>query len=346
MRKLLVPFICIALSIGACGRKTEPSFNIVPDHCTISAGEELPISLKGTNIPADGEITWSATKGDFNPSTGFSVTYIAPQEPGAVIITAELITNNLRYSETLNCEVTEQGATTGMEIEIPSPLPSPPTSTPTEAGKNDTIAITEVMSTPCGESGGTIPNRNEYIELYNYGDAPVDVRNWWIATTGGGDGTPDQIVSWKFANPSVSLGSNVIVNETIIPPGKFAVILPPTYYIGGGKYHMPYAFPKDTIILSFSTSKYLGNDTTGLVGYDGVLTTIVLYRGTNSIISKVISTYGTPVYGSSPSNVEDNKTDRFPYPLQVCHSIERIVDSGPDQVTNWREIDAGSPGTK
>ena len=247
----------------------------------------------------------------------------------------------MKFSKSLTCEII--GVEAGASPAEPTTEPLP---TPVQPSPTNTIAITEVVSTPCGGGSGAVPNRNEYIELYNYGSDSVDVMGWWIATTGGGDGTPDQIVPWKTANPGVSLGNNVVINQSLIPPGRFAVVLSPKYPTGAGEYYMPYAFPKDTIILSFSTSKFLGNDTTGLVGTksDMSMTVIVLYQGTQKIISNVVSTYGTPTYGSSPNNVQDDKLDKFPYPLPDCRSMERINASGPDNINNWHDINMGNPG--
>lgn len=343
MKKVVVILANIILFTAACSPKPEPHFAIIPQQCKIGAGQRMAISLEGSNMPSSGEVTWSASKGNLDPTTGLTVFYTAPLEPDTVIINAVFEANGVTYPNTLTCEVI------GIEP-VASPTDSPTDLPPTpEVMSNpsltNTIAITEVMSTPCGGGSGTVPNRNEYIELYNYGSDSVDVRDWWIATTGGGDGTPDQIVPWNTANPGVYLGSNVLVNESIIPPGRFAIVLSPKYPIGAGENFMPYTFPKDTIILSFSASKYLGNDTIGLVGTksDMSLTVIALYQGTKIFMSNIVSTYGTPAGGSSPI-IQDDRLDKFPYPLGDCRSMERINASGPDTISNWRDIAAGNPG--
>jgi len=336
MKKSIALLISLILFVNACAQTTDPSIIIIPDKCKIVAGEEFPISLEGSNMPSNGEISWSATKGEINPSTGLNVIYTAPLEPGAVIITALLETEDVKYSTTLICEVTVADLATN-EVPPITTLPSTPIRT-----NNTTIAITEVMAAPCYAATG--PSKNEYIELYNYGNNDIDVNEWWIATGDGGAGTPDKITTWDSVNPGFSLGNNVIINSSVIPPNRFAVVLSPLYYTGTGINLMPYIFPKDTIILTLSNSDYLGTDTSGLLGNSTPFSTLVLYVGSESVMDAVISTYGTPAYGSSPKNVVDNNLDIFPFSVPDCHSVERIVASQHDLVTNWREIDLGNPG--
>lgn len=334
MKKILVLLACLTLFSSACAKKAETVIMIVPNKCSLSAGEELPISLEGSNMPSSGEIVWSTTKGEINPPAGLVVIYTAPQEPGPVIITALLETTEVKYSTTLTCEVT--AANTDGTI-------SPAITAPDASNyDNTTIAITEVMATPCnGLDGG---NKNEYVELYNYGSTAIDVEGWWLATGPGGEGTPDQITRWDNINPGISLGNNVIANSATIPAKSFAVIISPRYYINQGEDYMPYIFPRGTTILTLANSNYLGNDNKGLRGTDLPLSTLALYVGSNSVMDKVVSTYGTPVYGSSPGNVVDDRLDAFPYPLYNCQSMERVVAFGKDITGNWRDLDEGNPG--
>jgi hypothetical protein len=336
MKKLSTLLACLILFASACAKKVEPTIIIVPDKCEINAGEEFPISLEGSNMPASVEITWSATKGVINPTTGLSVIYTAPQEPGSVIITALLETDDAKYSKTLTCEVTATAPST----EVVIPTTTVPTNPPDDGSIK--IAITEVMSVPCNGING--PNKNEYLELFNYGNNDVDVNNWWIATGPGGEGTPDQITAWNNINPGINLGNHVVTNSSVIPPNGFAVIFSPRYYLGEGTHHMPYIFPNGTIILTLTNSYYLGNDNSGLLGTESPLSTLVLYIGSNSTMDNIISTYGTPTYGSSPNNVVDDHLDKFPYPVYNCQSVERVVPSGEDLAGNWRYIDQGNPG--
>jgi hypothetical protein len=222
-------------------------------------------------------------------------------------------------------------------IEIISPtLTSQPTT-----GKN--IAITEVMAVPCGNKTG--PSANEYIEIYNYGTVSADVNGWWIATNNLGNGSsPDKIVSWETRNSGLYIGSQVVINTTIIPPSGYAVILPPKYFAGDANIRMPYIFPEGTIILTIDNGEYLGDENFGLTGTSSPLSVIVLYIGTSNIIDKVISTYGSPKYGASPESISDNGLDKIPYSVELCYSVERISASGPDSESNWRKLKDGSPG--
>jgi len=217
--------------------------------------------------------------------------------------------------------------------QTPSPIPS------VGEGK---IAITEVMAAPCGGIQG--PNKNEYIELYNYGTSDVDVNGWWIATNANGEGTPDLIVSWDTINQGVDMGGNVITNTSIIPPSTYTVVLSPLYYTGEGKYHMPYRFPKGTILLTLGNSNYLGLDSKSLLGNTPPLSVLILYRGTQNVMDEIVSSYGTPTYGSAPSSVQDDRSDNFPFPVPDCASVERIIASAPDLKSNWKIVENGNPG--
>lgn len=205
------------------------------------------------------------------------------------------------------------------------------------------IAISEVMSVPCSFAFSG-PNKNEYVEIYNYGTGDVNVNGWWIATNANGQGMPDEIVSWDAVNPSVDMGEDVITDTTIIPPNSYAVILSPLYYIDDGKYSLPYRFPKGTVLLSLGNSEYLGLDSISLLGNSLPYSVLVLYQGTQDFMNEVISTYGAPSYGSSPHNIQSERQDNFPFPINDCNSVERIVLSSPDNKNNWRIVENGNPG--
>jgi len=339
MKRILIVILCTTLFATSCGT-SEPVFIIYPDECEINIGEEFPISLQGSNIPENGMITWTATKGTINPTTGYSVIYTAPQEPGTVSINAILEVNGEQSSaKGLTCEILAPETEVPPATQAPAPVTEPPT-----LPVGDTIAITEVMAYPCNFTD-SLPSINEYIELYNYGGSDVNVGGWWFGTTGGGQGTPDQLKSWNSVNPTINLGSNYTVNSTVIHPGSFAVVVSPKYHTGSGSNQMPYHFSSGTVVLTFSTSQYMGNDSLGLSASTHPLTTIVLYKGTDSIMSTVVSTYGTPYYGSVPDNIKDDHLDNLPFIItEQCHAMERIDASGPDSLDNWREIDGGKPG--
>lgn len=75
-----------------------------------------------------------------------------------------------------------------------------------EPVSGDTIAITEVMSNPLDEDTG------EYVELYNYGDLPVDVAGWRLDD---GDAT-DTLQAFG-------------AGSTVIPAGGYALVLDAEY---------------------------------------------------------------------------------------------------------------------
>ena len=295
MKKLLLLMLCFSVLIYGCSQEpSNISLFIIPNPpCKVDIGEDFPISLEGTNMPADAKISWTVTKGQVTPDMGVSVIYTAPQDPGPVIITAILETNSIKQTKTLSCEITATGTSQAPTGSGSSSAIA--TDTPTIVLSNS-IAISEVMAAPCSTSKG--PNRNEYVELYNYGDVDIDVNGWWIAVNGGGSGTPDQITSWNAKNP-VGLGNNVITDTTIIPPHRFAVILTPIYHLGAGTYSLPYKFPKGTIILTLGNSDFIGNDGVGLLGNSEPVSLLVLYKGTETIMDEVVSTWVHQSYSKS-----------------------------------------------
>ncbi len=107
--------------------------------------------------------------------------------------------------------------------------------------------INEVMYNPAGpESGaGTPGDRNEFIEIYNSANVPVDLRGCHIADLQECDSIipyPDSSILDKY--PSV------ILNTTVVPPRGFALILDPEYVAQCTLYPQPYNIPEGTVILS------------------------------------------------------------------------------------------------
>lgn len=210
----------------------------------------------------------------------------------------------------------------------------------TSSPYSTTIAISEIMANPCGI---IYKNQNEYVELYNYGDFPIDVVGWYLATTLE-DGLPDELVSWKFRN-DYSLGTDVIINSTVINPHQFAVILSPYYHLSTDEPIMPYRFPPDTIILTIKNGDNLGNKTFGIRG--AIETTqiegIYLFMGRSDFIDKVISTYGVEIMGTSPSS-QSKLRSGLPIGTQSCYSVQRKIVDGPDIATDWETVKYGNPG--
>lgn len=225
-----------------------------------------------------------------------------------------------------------------------SPIAMPPsteTLLPPSAGDPADIVITEVMADPCGT--GEDEKTDEYIELYNKGTTAVDVNGWWITTSGGGNGTPDQLVAWDIRNAGISFGSDIITNSTVIKPNQYAIILASTYNNGSH----PYTFLPKTIILTVAESTRIGNEENGILGTYEPLDAILLYYGTSTNIDQGYSSYGKPAYGSgsSPESVKANVGGDIPLKLDACNSAERITPDLDDAPGNWVKKENGSPGS-
>ncbi|MBK8129259.1 MAG: lamin tail domain-containing protein [bacterium] len=205
------------------------------------------------------------------------------------------------------------------------------------------ITITEVMVDPCGESR-EVETANEYVELYNYGDTPVDVGGWWLMDTGsGGYGQPDEIVAWKTRNPFIQLGVDLITDSTIIQPGQYALVLAPLYAASG--IDAPYQIPPTTIILTISQGTRIGDDSGGLWGTVRPRDLLVLYMGTNGQVDEVISTYGTlnQYLLAQPLDIADDGLDGISRYTMDCYSVQRLNLVGPDTDSNW-DLLLGTPG--
>jgi hypothetical protein len=198
------------------------------------------------------------------------------------------------------------------------------------------LVITEVLGNPCGSNSS-----NEFIELYNSSVSFVDVSDLWIT-----DGEQsDKIVAWQSRYLSVSLGSQVKVDTTQIPPHGFAVILAPGYPFVKTDRIMPYVFPEGTIILTVADGLLLGDESDGIEVTNR--DTIVLYQGTETYIENIISTYGSPIISSSPTSIKDDSLDDIPFYASPndCWSVIRILPVNEDLETNWERVDKSSPGS-
>lgn len=213
------------------------------------------------------------------------------------------------------------------------------TSTPTLAtivGDPNSIVITEVLGNPCGGD-----SRNEFVELYNSGENPIDVSGWWIT-----DGTEtDKVISWQSRYPNIEIGYLTVTNTAVIPPHGYAVILAPGYPFVQDSFVMPYIFAENTLILTVEKGQLLGDEKNGIAVTNRDV--IVLYQGSEFAIDKVISSYGSPILSSSPTAIKDNGTDEIPILLSIneCWSVERIFAVNEDVESNWRKISKSSPGS-
>ncbi len=106
------------------------------------------------------------------------------------------------------------------------------------------VCINEVMSNPLGGSGSGSPeDRNEFIEIFNFGPDTVDLYNWKITDFD----AVDNLI------PFVTLSGN---SSTIVPPGGFALIMDPEY-VDSGKNYLPYGIPNCVLLRPGNTT--IGN---------------------------------------------------------------------------------------
>ncbi len=335
--------LCLSIMMAGCGAPATASnlVKILPDVCEVRVGEQTPLALDGV-IPPNATIQWEASDGSIvSTPPGLNAIFIAPSTPTVVTISV-LITSGTPSVDvpiTRQCSVLPAEGTTAQAAPISSAgvggLPQVmPVNVPS-------VIISEVMAYPCGSVD--FKKWNEYVELYNPGDQPVDVRGLWLYD-GGVSGTPDQIVAWADRQPRVSPGANTIVNTTVIPPHGFAVVLSPIYAQGELPNHMPYSFPPNTIILTIAASDSLGDDYFNIIGDGDSRDPVVLYAGSASVVDVVISTYGSPTSSTYVTEIRDDRLDNIPLDLHACGSAERVTPTGPDVFDNWHEVPGGSPG--
>lgn len=324
--------IIFALWLNACGasnRDANLKASILPDVCQVQAGDQLALTLDG-QIPANTQIQWSATMGEVVwAGQGLTATFLAPNNPGEAVISVLFVSGTPSpFTASRSCAVVEKNVTASPgNINFPSAA--------------STIVISEVMGNQCG--GLETRKFNQYVELYNFGDQPVDVGGWMLFDEGE-KGTPDRLISWN-SRFSLQLDPTLVTNSTVIPPRGFAVILSPLYPEGNIENRMPYKFPPGVIILTAESSQTLGDDFFGIISDQDGYDTITLYIGSDTVIDRVLDTYGTPsIGGLYPVNIDDNHLDHTPLHLSECESAERIDPRQPDSETNWIALFGGSPG--
>jgi hypothetical protein len=337
MYKLSIPFyILLAAGIGltltACQASDAVSpvpLSILPKECELLPYGQIGLTINGVIAP-DAKVNWIAQRGlIIMNSDNFSALYTAPAEPGMDQITVTITPSYSGGEESLNlpCEITA--------TEIPSPTIEPTV----PLADVPPIVISEVMSHVCG--GDDYRRWNQYVELYNRGDYPVNVGGWFLFDEGE-RGTPDTLISWgsRFA----SFDPTLVTDTTIIPPGGFAIILSPDYPQGPLPSRMPYHIQPGTIILTVADDG-LGDDFFRIIGNQPGYDTLTLYIGSHDVIHQVVDTYGTPAIPSPyPQDIKDNRLDTFPYYLSACTSIERINPNAVDSESNWQPVTNGSPG--
>ncbi len=135
--------------------------------------------------------------------------------------------------------------------------------------------INEVMANPMGtESGSGSPgDRNEFVEIYNLSDSPVDMANYFLADRM----ETDEIV--PFPDSSITELYPGTVVSTVIPPGGYGLILDREYMEeGNGQYPQPYEIPSGAVLMSTGDTD-IGNglsnsDSLWLIGPGGVVVDI------------------------------------------------------------------------
>jgi hypothetical protein len=333
--------VLLSILLTGCGEQSSQPLEITPSKCSLRPGEQITFSMKGV-IGSNPTISWNATNGiiQAQDKAGLLAVFTAPQTPGVVEITVN-VSNNLTPMSPLSIScliLPDTPLAPGSQLPPQLPAQSQPINSFVGA---PTVIVSEVMGHQCGADD--FKKFNQYVELYNYGDQPVDVNGWWLVDNGPGN-QPDQLVAWSTRNPRASLKQNVVTNSTLIPPHGFAVVISPIYTEGIKPYKMPYRFSNQTVILTVAESDRIGDDLYGLVEDQNGGDVVVLYLGGPNTIKQIISTYGSPTLGLYPQDVRDDHEDNLPLSLHECASAERINPTGPDEFGNWREVLNGSPG--
>lgn len=364
------PFLFVVLAItaiwlSACDGTGSPgdiSVEITIDiPCTLQPGTQKPLSLRGV-VPSGARIKWQATHGTVSPDDQVNTLYTAPDVETEDSIGVEIVTADSSIFRSLNCsillietpdvviDVTSDVSlpTSQSQVTTDSNQPIPTIASSVEVAK--TVSITEVMADPCGEAE-ELEKANEFIEIYNYGDAPANIQGWWIADNGSAsNGHPDLIVAWETRFPNAQVGFDLITDDTTLQPGQYAVILSPFYTLNT-RDPMPYYLPPGTMVLTVAEGERLGDDSNGLLGNEvSVLNrdVIILYRGTFNYVEEVVSTYGSPSpirVGTSVLQIADNGEDSLPLQTTDCLSAQRKLAAGPDVESNWalKEPSVGLP---
>ncbi len=331
--------VVLLTSCGGGGSNAQASLSILPENCSVTISEQIGLTLSGA-IDPNSHATWEATLGSvIYTSQGLSATYFAPPVAGEARIKATVSSDsnagNPTILETI-CKVTDPNATLSPQPTPANSVSAPPALPPST---KPTVIISEVMGNACG--GIDQRKYNQYVELYNYGDQPMDVGGWWLYDEGS-PGTPDELTAWSSRSNIVPDGQ-AIIGTTIIPPKGVAIVLPPQYY--ENPMGPPYKLPANAVILTVADSATLGDDFFGIItdqdGYD----TVTLYKGSNSIMDTVVDTYGTPLIPNNyVADIKDDRLDNIPRYLSDCTSIERVNPLLPDAESNWVTVKNGTPG--
>lgn len=247
------------------------------------------------------------------------------------------------------------------EVVITATLPAPTQSAeilpevpaPTqEASEVFSIAITEIMHVPVSAIGdATEETRNEYIEIYNYGEEEVDLAQFWLSDGDSTTGQPDTIVAWDTRFQGYDFGSDKETSSTTIAPQQFAIVFSPTYIDELNDQPYDDSIPDDCVVLTVEEQADAGDldvlgDKLGIEGHrtSARLDTVFLYQGTRGRVDSIVSSYGAPLVlsGESPFNIASMVPSGFPYHLAGFGGVSRVAPDAEDTISNWIIVDWGS----
>jgi len=173
--KITLLFFTSLFFISACGNVATPTnaVTVLPKDCRMQVNERMPFTLDGV-VPPNAVVQWEADSGSISfAPPGLNAFYTAPSQPAIVTISVTISsgTPSVQIPVTRECIVVDPNSAPTQPNSNPQPTDP---QVPTESlGTHSTIIISEVMANPCG--GIEVKKWNEYVELYNYGDQPVDV---------------------------------------------------------------------------------------------------------------------------------------------------------------------------
>lgn len=177
---------------------------------------------------------------------------------------------------------------------------------------NSSIAISEVLA------NATNDDNDEFIELYNNTNEPIDISGWKFTD---GDAV-DEIVAWDDSLHG-QINTPAQKNTTLIPQNAYAVILDQEYDEGG----QPYNFPASAILFTTQNTT-IGNELT-------TTDTITLYNEEGTLKQNMVDTFGTPIKDDNPLLCDDDGLDNIPFDPGDDISLERINPEEPDAEENW-----------
>ena len=196
----------------------------------------------------------------------------------------------------------------------PTPAPPPASSDSTVPGYSSAITISEFLPNPDGTDSG-----EEWIELYNSGDSPVDLSGWKLDD----ESSSGAIGSSAYTFPT---GSGVSAHQYFVvdlPEGSFAL-----NNTGGDSVRL--IWPDKTVI---ATVTYTGNakdDITYARRDDGAYAwTTVATKGSTNVFAQTVD----------PVAVNQNLPDAGDYANTGIKFNELFPNpAGPDSGSEWVEV--------